>query len=133
MKYILDTNTCVFWIKDVAAVKDNINSHHRDDITTTIITVCELYYGLARSESPHKEHNRRQIDNLIGEIGYETITEKAAEIFGEVKNMLRKSGKILDDFDLLIAAITLSLDAVLITDNVKHFQRIERLKIEDWK
>jgi len=56
---------------------------------------------------------------LISEIGYETITEKAAEIFGEVKNKLRKSGNIIDDFDLLMVAITLSLDAVLITDNVK--------------
>ena len=61
------------------------------------------------------------------------ISLEAAEKFGEIKNKLRSDGNIIDDFDLLIAAICLVEDAILVTENGKHFNRIENLEVESWK
>jgi tRNA(fMet)-specific endonuclease VapC len=60
------------------------------------------------------------------------LSEDAADKFGKIKADLRGAGQIIDDFDILIAAITLSNDGVLVTNNIEHFKRVERLKYENW-
>jgi tRNA(fMet)-specific endonuclease VapC len=60
------------------------------------------------------------------------LNEDAANKFGKIKVDLRRGGQIIDDFDILIAAITLSNDGILVTNNIEHFKRIEGLKFENW-
>jgi len=133
MKYILDTNTIIFWLKNVENVKNNINIHQKDIITTTIITMCELYYGVAKSDPENRDKNYIQVKKLSARIRYKSISEEASEKFGNLKKKLRTAGEIIDDFDLLIAAICMSENAVLVSDNVKHFKRIKGLKVENWR
>lgn len=132
MKYILDTDTTIFWLKDVGNVKNNINAHQKDIITTTIITICELYYGVARSKPAYRDHNDKQVEKLLSQIGCESISKEAGKKFGNIKNELRKAGEIIDDFDMLIASICLAENAVIVTDNIKHFKRIKGLRVENW-
>lgn len=133
MIYILDTNTCIFWLKDAGNVRQQVNAHIDDKITTNIISVAELYFGVENSAEAHREHNRAKTSELISAIGYVGFSEVAAKYFGEHKARLRKLGQPIADLDLLIASIVLAEDAVLVTDNTKHFDRIPELQLENWK
>jgi tRNA(fMet)-specific endonuclease VapC len=133
MTYILDTNTCIFWLKDVGNVRQQVNAHVDDKITTNIICLAELYFGVENSAEQHREHNRTKLDDLIAAIGYVGFSKAAAKHFGEQKARLRKLGQPIADLDLLIASIALAEDAILVTDNLKHFERISELRLENWK
>jgi len=133
MIYLLDTNTCIFWLKDVGNVRHQVNAHIDDRITTNIISVAELFFGVENSAEQHREHNRAKTVELISAIGYVGFSEAAAKYFGEQKARLRKLGQPIADLDLLIASIAFAEDAVLVTDNTKHFDRIPELQLENWK
>lgn len=133
MIYVLDTNTCIFWLKDVGNVRQQVNAHGDDKITTNIISLAELYFGVENSTEQHREHNRTKLDDLIAVIGYVGLSEAAAKHFGEHKARLRKLGQPIADLDLLIASIALAEDAILVTDNLKHFERIPASRLENWK
>lgn len=133
MIYLLDTNTCIFWLKNVGNVRERVNSHEDDEVTTSIISVGELYYGVANSSEEHRERNLAKLEEFISEIGYLEYSRVAAKHFGEQKARLRKIGQPIADLDLLIAAIVLAENAILVTDNLKHFERIPDLKLENWK
>lgn len=132
MKYILDTNSIIYWIKSVGNFENKINQLCDENIiTTTIITICEIYYGVEKSKK--KDENLKILNEMVEKIGFENIGEKTPEIYGKIKFNLQSKGIVLDDFDLLIASICIEQNAVLVTDNVKHFERIKELKIENWK
>lgn len=57
MIYILDTNSIIFWLKGIGSLEEQINAHENETITTTIISVCELQYGIAKSESKYRKEN----------------------------------------------------------------------------
>ncbi len=133
MIYILDTNTCIFWLKNAGNVRNQVNAHSADKITTSIVSVAELYYGVENSDEARKEKNLSKLEELIGEIGYVELSLTAAKHFGEHKARLRKLGQPIADLDLMIASIALSEEAVLVTDNLKHFERITGLRLENWK
>lgn len=71
MIYILDTNTCIFWLKNVGKVRDQVNAHVDDKVITNIISLAELYFGVENSAEQHREHNRVKLDELIAVIGLE--------------------------------------------------------------
>ena len=133
MIYILDTNTCIFWLKDTGKVRERVNAHTDDKITTNIISLGELYYGVENSAEEYRERNVTKLEELIAIIGYAGFTETAAKHFGEQKARLRKLGQPIADLDLLIASIALAEEGVLVTDNLKHFKRITGLRLENWK
>ncbi len=133
MTYILDTNTCIFWLKDVGNVRQQVNAHAEDRITTNIVSLAELYYGVEKSAEQHRQHNREKLEELIAVIGYAPFSAAAAQFFGEHKASLRKLGQPIADLDLMIAAVALAEQAVLVTDNLKHFERIPGLQLENWK
>lgn len=132
MKYILDTNSIIYWIKGVGNFENKINQLCEENIiTTTVITICEIYYGIEKSKK--KEENIKNLQEIIEKIGFENIGEKTPEIYGKIKFNLQSKGVILDDFDLLVASICIEQNAILVTNNIKHFERVEKLKIENWK
>jgi len=114
-------------------VREQINAHIEDEVSTTIISVGELYYGVANSQEMYREQNLAKLEEFVNTVGYVGYSKAAAKHFGEQKARLRKSGQPIPDLDLIIAAIALAEDAVLVTDNVKHFERIPALKLENWK
>ncbi len=133
MTYILDTNTCIFWLKNTGNVREQVNAHSEDRITTNIVSVAELYYGVENSAEAYRAKNRAKLEDLIAEIDYVEFSVVAAKHFGAHKARLRKLGQAVADLDLMIASIALSEEAVLVTDNLKHFERIIGLRLENWK
>jgi tRNA(fMet)-specific endonuclease VapC len=102
-----------------------------DSLRMTIITLAELKYGAYYSSK--KRENLQNIDKFLRKVKVLPLNHDAAERFGKIKAGLRRSGQVIQDFDIMIAAITLSHAGVLVTNNVDHFQRIRALNYENWR
>jgi tRNA(fMet)-specific endonuclease VapC len=100
------------------------------DQCTTAITVGEIVYGGARiGRSGHAERMHELLSSLHSVVAFD---ESAAIVYGGLRADLERSGKRLDDPDLRIASIALSRDLTLVTGNVRHFERVPGLRIENW-
>ena len=128
--YLLDTDTIIFSLKGDASVQKNLLLHINDPIKTSVITLMELYYGAYKSQKV--TGNLAKIKTLEQSMEIITPGLESAEVFGMLKSQLEKTGSRLDDFDLIIAACALSHNLTLVTNNEKHFQRIEGLKLANW-
>ena len=128
--FLLDTDTIIYSLKGDASVQKNLLLHINDPIKTSVITLMELYYGAYKSQKV--TGNLAKIKTLEQSIEIITLGVESAEVFGMLKSQLEKTGSRLDDFDLIIAACALSHNLTLVTNNEKHFQRIEGLKLINW-
>ena len=128
--YLLDTDTIIYNLKGELKVHENLLLHVNDLLQISIITLMELYYGAYKSQ--HVDANLAKIKTLEQSLDILITGQETAEIFGKLKSKLESSGNRLDDFDLIIASTALSHNLVLVTNNEKHFQRIEGLKLENW-
>ena len=90
----------------------------------------ELYYGAYKSQKVMS--NLGKIKLIEDSVEIISVGRESAEIFAMLKADLEKAGTPLDDFDLILAACALSHDLVLVTNNVRHFKRIQGLKLENW-
>jgi len=130
MRYLLDTNICVYFLKQNAKIVDKIASVPADDLAISCFNLTELLYGAYNSEHVDKNLERvRYIENTIEVMPFD---RKAIENYAAIKSTLKKQGKLIDDFDILIAAVALSSEMILVTNNEKHFERIPDLIIENW-
>jgi len=128
--YLLDTDTIIYILKGNASVQKNLLFHINDPIKTCVITLMELYYGAYKSQKV--TGNLAKIKTLEQSVEIINLGVASAEVFGMLKSQLEKTGSRLDDFDLIIAACALSHNLTLVTNNEKHFQRIEGLKLANW-
>ena len=128
--YLLDTDTIIYNLKGDLKVQENLRLHVNDLIQISIITLMELYYGAYKSQ--HVDANIAKIKTLEQSLEIFTTGQETAEIYGRLKAKLESVGSRLDDFDLIIASTALTHNLVLVTNNEKHFQRIEGLKLENW-
>ena len=134
MLYILDTDICSYLIRKhplevLAAMDAKVQQGH--EIAISAITYAELMLGAKRSAKPDKHLA------LIHQL-YERLHDvyawdaRAAERFADLQTGLLNRGTPIGTNDTLIAAHVLSLDAILVTNNTKHFGKVEELKIENW-
>ncbi len=129
--YILDTNVLIAVMKKDRKVVAHISRlPEQAEIFTTIINTAELYYGAYKSQ--RTQANLEKIKQLIADITVLEFGMREVEIFGGIKSILERNGEIIPDNDLFIASIALGQAAVLVTNNTKHFSRIEGLTLEDW-
>lgn len=130
MQYLLDTNICVFFLRGQLNLDDIMRQKGRKNCFISELTVVELRYGAENSENPSKSH--KSVDAFISGLSiipiYGSIRRYAKE-----KVRLRKMGKPMhDEFDLLIGVTSIEHKLTLVTDNVKDFERLEGIKIENW-
>ncbi len=131
MKYMLDTNICIYLIKQKPPkVLKHFKSHTIGDIGISSITLAELRYGVAKSQ--HVEKNQQALDEFILPLEIEDFNEKAAEEYGTVRTDLEKAGKPIGSMDMLIGAHALAIGATLVTNNTKEFKQVKNLKVVDW-
>lgn len=128
--YVLDTDTCIYWLKGKEQIRNRVEQVDVDNLKVTIITLAELRYGAYNSQKVRE--NLKNIDNFLRKLRVLPLDEEATHRFGKIKVGLRRSGQIIEDFDILIASITLSQGAILVTNNVEHFKRILGLSYENW-
>lgn len=105
-----------------------ITQHHK--IYLSSISVAELQYGVYHSQSI--ERNRIALVEFLAPFEILDFNDMDAEVFGKIRADLKKQGKIIGPYDMLIAAQALSRKLILVTNNIDEFRRIQSLKIEDW-
>lgn len=128
---MLDTNICIYLIKHKPIeVKETFNSYEVGDICISSITVSELYYGVYKSQMVEK--NLQALALFLAPLNIVNYDEKASIEYGKIRALLESSGKTIGSLDMLIAAHALSLGITLVTNNIKEFERIERLKLDNW-
>ncbi|MCI9527099.1 MAG: type II toxin-antitoxin system VapC family toxin [Lachnospiraceae bacterium] len=131
MKYMLDTNICIFIIKQKPEnVLKRFLQLEPGDICISSITYAELVHGVEKSQA--REKNRLALTIFLSEIQIMPFDDLAAQVYGKVKTDLQKKGTVIGPFDTLIAAHAKSLHLVLITNNTREFARVEGLELEDW-
>ncbi|CAG5007228.1 Ribonuclease VapC2 [Dyadobacter sp. CECT 9275] len=131
MKYFLDTNIVAYIInKRPAEVFSKFQSIAWNEISVSSIVVAELWYGVAKSEQ--EQRNRLALENFLRPLIVIDFDNTAAEVYAMIRVRLENKGMIIGANDLLIAAHALSLGLTLVTNNVKEFERVEDLKIENW-
>jgi predicted nucleic acid-binding protein len=101
-----------------------------DQQTTTSVTLGELLYGAARTKSVKLERRVREL--VTGALLVLPFDELAAEQYGVLRARLEREGKRLDEPDLRIASVVLSRGLTLVTGNVRHFERVPNLQVENW-
>ena len=131
MKYLIDTNICIYIMnKRPIAVIHKFKQFDVDEICVSTITVSELQYGVSRS----RDHrlNKQRVEEFLSPFEISAYDEFAANIYGDIRHQLEKTGEPIGPLDLLIAAHALSGNFVLVTNNEKEFKRVKNLKIENW-
>jgi tRNA(fMet)-specific endonuclease VapC len=131
MEYLLDTNICKYIIKKKPAeVFEKFKNLTIGDVGISSITLAELQYGIEKSSNSEK--NRDALEKFLTPIeiidyGYEATVE-----YGKIRAELEKKGVPIGPLDMLIASHAKSLDVILVTNNVREFERIAGLRIENW-
>jgi len=130
---LLDTNTVSALMRGDPQANRRLLTHSRAGVAIPQPVAAEIEYGLARlPESRRKETLRERWAVVSRELRRLDWTDAVSQAFGEVKAGLERKGCPVDDFDLAIAAHAIAYDAVLVTNNLSHFERITGLELEDW-
>ncbi len=131
MIYVLDTNTCIYFLNGTSVrIRDQIALREPSELATTSITAAELYYGAYHSKRITK--NLEVLQKFFANMQVLPFHRRAAREFARLKESLRKKGKLVGAFDLMIAAIVRREEVTLVTHNTGEFNRIEGLLLEDW-
>ncbi len=131
MKYMLDTNMCIYIIKKHPAdVLKKFMNIKIGDVCLSSITLAELMYGVQKSH--HQQKNNMALQEFISPLDIVSFDDEAAIHYGQIRAFLEKKGSPIGPLDLMIAAHAQSLNSILVTNNKKEFARVPHLKIEDW-
>ncbi len=129
--YLLDTNICIFAIKQKPEiVLRRIKEKFDDGIYISSLTVAELEFGVENSQ--RIEQNRFALLKFLSIFDILNFDDSDAVDYGVLKADLKKQGRIIGPIDMLLAGQALSKDLILVTNNTKEFERVKGLKIEDW-
>ncbi|NOQ96872.1 MAG: PIN domain-containing protein [Calditrichae bacterium] len=128
--YLLDSDILIYSLKNLPMVRQRFTEKASIPKAISVITYGELYYCAKKSAQVEKNLAIvRRISELFSIIN---TTKSIMETFADLKTDLHIKGKIIPDFDLIIAATALSFNYILVTNNDKHFSRIPSLQIENW-
>ncbi|MCL1833061.1 MAG: type II toxin-antitoxin system VapC family toxin [Leptospirales bacterium] len=129
--YMLDTNICIYIIKRKPEnILSQLEKHKDDGLFISAITLAELEFG--NENSLYKEQNRIALIEFLTIINIKYFDEKAAREYGIIRKDLKNRNSIIGQLDMLIGAHAKSLNMILVTNNVREFERIKDLKIENW-
>ncbi len=131
MKYMLDTDTCIYLINKKSPVLfQKIISKPSNLFALSSVTASELLYGVAKSK--HRVANLKALDDFFMSFSILAYDHKAAKEYGDLRADLETKGKPIGPLDMLIAAHAKSQSLVLISNNQREFSRVKGLKTENW-
>ena len=131
MKYLLDTNICIALIRQKpVALLQQLTSHEPGEVGISAITLAELVHGAEKSAQ--SAHNMSALQQFLLPLELADFDQQAALAYGKIRVKLEHDGQLIGSMDMLIAAHAIGLGAILVTNNVREFQRIDGLALEDW-
>lgn len=130
MMYLLDTNICIYVINHKPQqVFERFRQYQLGELAVSSITASELAFGVEKSGS---ERNKQALKKFLSPLEILPYDEQAIWHYAQLHHDLQSKGQTIGSLDMLIAAHALALDVVLVTNNTKEFERIEKLKLENW-
>jgi len=127
---LLDTNTCIYIINNrPPEVLEHFRSYQAGEVGISSIAASELAYGVAKSGSMK---NRKALDMFLAPLQILPFDSECLWFYAEIRASLEKNGLSIGPMDTLIAAQALSIDGTLVTNNLKEFSRVPKLKLENW-
>lgn len=130
MKFLLDTNTCIYVINErPPEVVKRFRRYRLGDLGVSAVTVAELAYGVEKSRS---NRNRAALDHFLLPLVIARFDREAALVYGTIRAPLESKGRAIGPLDMLIAAHALSLGATLVTNKEREFNRVAGLAVENW-
>jgi len=130
MKFLVDTDTCIYALKQNPAVLKHLLAQSREDIAVSVITEAELRTGAAKSTSAAK--TLRLVENFLHPLGIVEFTSNDAASYAQVRAKLERAGTPIGPLDTLIAAQAVARKLVLVSNNEREFSRVAGLRIENW-
>lgn len=129
MKYLLDTNICIHLFRGKFNLLEKFEKINLNDCAISEITYAELIFGAENSANPEK--NLEIIDSFVSQIMVIPIFN-AIHLYAKEKVRLRKNGNMISDFDMLIGCTAIANDLIMVTENLKEFERIKGINMENW-
>jgi tRNA(fMet)-specific endonuclease VapC len=126
---MLDTDTVSLAMRGEGHLAARILRHRSSDLCISAITLAELRYGAVYRGS---EKLHQKLDILTREVAVAPFDESCAVQFGRIAGALAKQGRPIGHLDAMIAAHALALNLTLVTNNVRHFERVQGLSLENW-
>ena len=131
MQYLLDTNTCVDLMRSHPQVVSRISKVSPADCAIFSISCYELFTGVAKCAAPAKEQARvDQLMQTVVELPFDTAAAREA---GRIRALLESQGLMIGPYDVLLSGQALAAQLTLVTANVKEFQRVPGLTVENWQ
>ena len=131
--FMLDTDTCIFLMRgDSPALAAKVQSVPLQQQVMSAVTFAELSYGVQVSAAAKRKQNQSVLDSLVLHLAVLDWPQDAAKHYAEIRADLKKRGAQLGAADLMIAAHARALGAIVVTNNVKDFERAKGLEVENW-
>lgn len=131
MKFLLDTNICIYALKRrPPEVLARLRSIHPEDLGISVVTVLELRQGAEKSQVSERTHAR--LDAFMAPLRIVPFEEKDAWEGAKIRARLQRLGTPIGDYDCLIAASARARDLVLVSNNLREFDRVDGLRTENW-
>ena len=128
---MLDTNTCIAIMnRRPEQVYRELMKHPVETVGMSVISLYELEYGVSKSKK--KAHDRKTLEGFKKYIQTYSWDEECTRRGGEIRAELERKGELIEPHDILITAHSLTLDATLVTHNIKEYKRVKSLKVVDW-
>jgi len=132
MKYLLDTNVCIVYLKGRnLSLKQRLDTVSIQDIAVCSVVKAELCYGAMKSANPERNFALQQ--SFLAQFVSLPFDDLTATTFGEIRAQLEIRGMPIGAYDLQIAAIALANNLTLVTHNTREFERVQGLQLEDWE
>jgi tRNA(fMet)-specific endonuclease VapC len=130
LQYMLDTDICIYVLKNrPSRLRERFN-RLAEQLCISTITLAELSYGVEKSS--RRDENRRAVDGFAARLDVLPFSAEAALHYGQVRAELERSGRPAGAHDMLIGAHARSAGLIIVTNNVREFERIPGLRVENW-
>lgn len=129
--YLLDTNIVSYWMRGDVGIIGRIQKNSPADLSLSAITLAEILYGIEKSPVKKKERQEK-IRQILSLLALYSFDEAAAGEYAIIRSQLEREGIIISERDTQIASIAMANKLTVVTNNVKEFCRVRRLKVEDW-
>jgi tRNA(fMet)-specific endonuclease VapC len=130
VKFVLDTDSCIYAMKQRGSILRNMLSRSRSDLAVSVVTEAELRTGAAKSTSPTK--TLRLVESFLSPFTVLPFNSEDAASYALIRAQLERAGRPIGPLDTLIAAQAVSRRLILVSNNVRELGRVSRLRLENW-
>ncbi len=125
--YLIDTDWIIHYLLGAKPVREKLQQFRSEGLAVSVISLAEVYEGVFYSRDP--EASRKGFEDFLENVSILGVDEEVCRMFARERGKLRKQGNLIGDFDLLIASTCLFHELTLLTNNVRHFERVDGLQL----